>query len=45
MAKYKIVDGDTGRNMNNTTSNIYRVKYTSQLNHPNFRVEIFKMVK
>ena len=39
---FKIVDGDTGLNMNNTAINTYRVKYNAQLNNPNFRVEVFK---
>lgn len=40
--KYKVVDGDTGLNMNSTSVNIYKVKYQSQLNNPNFRIEVFK---
>ncbi len=40
--EYKIVDGETGLNMKNNTTNIYHVKYLASLNNPNFRVELFK---
>jgi hypothetical protein len=38
----KIINGDTGYNMNGYTNNVYRVRYTSQLNNPNIRVELYK---
>ena len=41
-AKDKIIDGATGKNMNNVTTNVYHIKYTSQLSNPNLRVELFK---
>lgn len=40
--EYKIVDGETGLNMKNNTTNVYHVKYLASLNNPNFRVELFK---
>ena len=40
--KDKIVDGSTGKNMNNNTTNTYHIKYNSQLTNPNLRVELFK---
>ena len=40
--KIKIVDGQTGLNLNNTKINTYLVKYESQLSNPNFRIEVFK---
>ena len=38
----KIVDGDTGMNMNNSVVNTYTVEYRSVLSNPNFRIEVYK---
>ena len=40
--KDKIIDGETGKNMNGRTTNTYHIKYNSQLTNPNLRVELFK---
>ena len=40
--KVKVVDGETGLNMLDTRINTYHVKYESELENPNFRVEIYK---
>ena len=39
---FKVVDGETSLNMNNTKVNQYTVKYNANLNNPNFRVEVYK---
>ena len=38
----KLVYGETGLNHDNTKINTYTVSYVSELNNPNFRVEVFK---
>ena len=38
----KVVDGDTGLNLKGDRTNRYHVKYNSQLNNPNIRVEVYK---
>ena len=38
----KIVDGETGMNMNNSVVSTYTVQYQSVLSNPNFRVEVYK---
>ncbi len=38
----KIVYGETGLNLNGSSTNTYTVKYESQLTHPNFRIEVYK---
>ena len=38
----KLVYGETGLNHNGTNINSYLVQYVSELNNPNFRVEIYK---
>ena len=39
---FKVVDGETSLNMNNTQVNQYTVSYDATLNNPNFRVEVYK---
>ena len=38
----KIVNGETGLNMDGTKTNTYTVKYSAELNNPNFRIELYK---
>ena len=38
----KLVYGETGLNHGNTKINTYTVSYISELNNPNFRVEVYK---
>lgn len=40
--KDKVVDGDSGLNMNLRKFNTYNIKYTSDLNNPSVRVEVYK---
>ena len=40
--KEKIVDGDKGLNMNLSKFNTYNISYTSDLNNPSVRVEVYK---
>lgn len=38
----KVVIGETGLNLAGTRTNVYDIKYESQLTNPNFRIEIYK---
>lgn len=40
--KDKVVDGDKGLNMNLRKFNTYNINYTSDLNNPSVRVEVYK---
>ncbi len=40
--KDKVVDGDKGLNMNSRKFNTYDINYTSDLNNPSVRVEVYK---
>lgn len=40
--KTKVVDGATSLNMNNSKINTYNIEYTSNLNNPSIRVEVYK---
>ncbi len=38
----KVVIGETGLNLAGTRTNVYDIKYESQLTNPNFRIEVYK---